>query len=195
MTTATGTDPRPMFHRAVDQAEQVISTVRPDQLAGTTPCADFDVRTLLGHLVAGLRRLDTVGSGGAALDVPRVISGIPDDGWAEAYRDAHAATRRTWANDDVLDRTLSMPFGEAPGRGVLGVFTFETAVHSWDLASAIGYAEPLDADVGDAALAAARARVPAEPRGGPVPFAPVVPVPDDAGVYERLAGWLGRVPA
>ena len=41
----------------------------------------------------------------------------------------------------------------------------------------------------------ARTRVPAERRGGPIPFEPVIDVPADAGAYERLAGWLGRDPA
>ncbi|HEY3559288.1 MAG TPA: hypothetical protein VGL05_17575 [Kribbella sp.] len=36
--------------------------------------------------------------------------------------------------------------------------------------------------------------VPAEQRGGHVPFGPVVPVADDASPYDRLAAWQGRQP-
>jgi len=36
--------------------------------------------------------------------------------------------------------------------------------------------------------------VPAETRGGPIPFGPVVAVADDAGPYDQLVGWLGRDP-
>ena len=36
--------------------------------------------------------------------------------------------------------------------------------------------------------------VPAEPRGGHIPFGPVVAVPTDAPAYDQLAGWMGRQP-
>jgi len=44
-------------------------------------------------------------------------------------------------------------------------------------------------------LAVAQRILPPEPRGGEeIPFGPVVPVPPGAGVYARLAAWLGRQP-
>jgi len=43
-------------------------------------------------------------------------------------------------------------------------------------------------------LAIARRILPPEPRGGEIPFGPVVPVPPDAGPYAQLAGWLGPSP-
>ena len=43
-------------------------------------------------------------------------------------------------------------------------------------------------------LAVAQRILPPEPRGGEIPFGPVVPVPPDAGLYAQLAGWLGRQP-
>lgn len=67
-------------------------------------------------------------------------------------------------------------------------------MHGWDLATATGQTAELNPDLGGVALDSARRFVPAEPRGGHVPFGPVVPVPDDADVYTRLAGWLGRRP-
>jgi hypothetical protein len=36
--------------------------------------------------------------------------------------------------------------------------------------------------------------LPPEPRGGDVPFAPVVQPPPGAGPYAQLAAWLGRQP-
>ncbi|GAA1511493.1 hypothetical protein [Nocardioides humi] len=36
--------------------------------------------------------------------------------------------------------------------------------------------------------------MPAEPRGGEIPFGPVVPVADDAPAYDRLVAWTGRDP-
>ena len=39
-----------------------------------------------------------------------------------------------------------------------------------------------------------RQYVPAEQRGGHIPFGPVVPVAADALPYDQLAGWQGRRP-
>jgi hypothetical protein len=36
--------------------------------------------------------------------------------------------------------------------------------------------------------------IPAERRGGPVPFGQVVEIAADAPAYDRLAGWQGRKP-
>src|SRR4051794_40745996 len=46
-------DPRPVYARATEQAAALIRTVRPEQLDGPTPCTEFDVRALLGHVVGG----------------------------------------------------------------------------------------------------------------------------------------------
>ncbi|MEV0650607.1 maleylpyruvate isomerase N-terminal domain-containing protein [Phytomonospora sp. NPDC050363] len=69
MMTELADDPRPLFARAVDQAERQVLAVRPGELGGGTPCADYDVRALLGHMVSVLRKLARVGSGLDARDV------------------------------------------------------------------------------------------------------------------------------
>src|SRR3954449_11489632 len=71
MTTsiALPTDPRPAFATAVGTAVDAMGAVRPDQLSGPTPCTEFDVRTLLGHLLSVLRRVAAGGRGGAPVSV------------------------------------------------------------------------------------------------------------------------------
>lgn len=187
-------DPRPLFFRAADQAERVVDAVPLDRLGEPTPCAEFDVRTLLGHFVSVMRRIDTVGRGGHPFDVPHVTTDVPDDRLAEAFRDARAAVEKTWSEDAVLDATLTLPWGEMPGRFALGGYVTELATHTWDVATAAGDPAALDPGIAEAALESARMMLPAEPRGGDVPFGPVVDVPGDAGAYDRLVAWMGRRP-
>ena len=68
----------------------------------------------------------------------------------------------------------------------------ELTVHAWDLAYTTGQTGALDQRLAAASLDVARRIMPAEGRGGPVPFGPVVEVPADADPYRQLAGWLGR---
>jgi hypothetical protein len=68
------------------------------------------------------------------------------------------------------------------------------AMPARDLAAATGRADLLSDDLGTRALAMVTARIPRSPRAH-IPFKDVVPVPGNAPVYDRLAGWMGRDPA
>lgn len=187
------TDPRPQFAAAFSQAQAVLDQVRPEHLDRPTPCAEFDVQALVNHLLGVAGRIDHVGRGGHFADAPAIAVGIePGDAAAEfgARREAAVAT---WTDDDLLGRTFTVPWGDVPGFAVLGGYVQELTVHSWDLAQAIGV-DGLDPALAAGCLPMARMVVPAEVRGGEMPFGPVVDVDEDADPYEQLAGWLGRRP-
>ena len=188
-------DPRPNLRAAIVQAGQLVAATADTDLGRPTPCADFEVRALLGHLDAVLRRVAHVVDGGAPSEVPHVIEDFAESGRDATWKSDAAALEQRIDNDAVLDQMLTMPFGEAPGRAGLAVFGSELTMHAWDLASAIGRRDLLDEELAAGSLAMMQSALPAEPRGGPVPFGPVVPVAPDARAYEQLAGWLGRDPA
>jgi uncharacterized protein (TIGR03086 family) len=188
------TDPRPLQARAFDQARGAVAAVRPEHLTLPTPCTDFDVRSLLGHIVAVLDRVAAVGRGEDATQLPIVVEGIADDGWLAAYDAGVAQVRAAWSDDGLLDREVRLPWATLPGSMVVSIYAQELTVHGWDLAVAIGASVDWAPEVGEAMLPLAHTILPAEPRGEAVgnAFAAVVEVPESAGVYTRLAGWLGR---
>jgi uncharacterized protein (TIGR03086 family) len=193
-TLAAPADPRGDLFRAADQAVAVVGLVRPAHLAAPTPCTEYDVRHLTGHVVAVLRRIGHVAGGGHAFDVPSMVLDLPDDGWAPAATANAADLRAAWTDDAVLDRVLRLPWGEVPGRGAALAYVQELTTHAWDLATALGRPDVLDPSLAELALVAAQRYVPAEPRGGPIPFGPPVEVGEDAPAYDRLVAWLGRDP-
>jgi uncharacterized protein (TIGR03086 family) len=197
MTTSTAltTDPRPAFATAVGTAVDAMSAVRPDQLTGRTPCSEYDVRSLLGHLLSVLRRVAAVGRGEPPSSVPQVSADVPDDGWGAAARTAADVVLAVWADDALLDRELALPYGTHRGAVALATYTGELSTHTWDLAAATGQSPAWDDDALTVGLAASRRLLPAEGRGGRIPFAPAVPVPDGAPLIEQLVGWQGRDPA
>ncbi|NMO90869.1 TIGR03086 family metal-binding protein [Actinomycetospora sp. TBRC 11914] len=189
-------DPRPTLIRAADQVVGLVGTDTP--LDAPTPCDGWTIDDLLAHLVTVLRRVAHVGRGGHPFDLPHQL---PQDG-VPAYVAALAAGRdevaAVWAPDGgpaVLEREVSVPWGVVAGRAAGWGYVRELAAHAWDLAVALGVADTLDPELAAAVVDPVRADLPAEPRGGPIPFGPVVDVPDDAGPYARLVGWLGRDPA
>jgi uncharacterized protein (TIGR03086 family) len=187
-------DPRPLYERARAQTAELVAAVKPDQLDDPTPCPDYTVRGLLSHLAGGMNRAAHVGDGGNALDVPAKVDGVPDDGWPAAFRAASERATAAWADDAKLDEPRQVPWGTVPGRGVVTGYVQEVLVHGWDLAKATGQPTEGDPELAEFALDSARRFVPADRRGGPVPFGPVVDAPAEAGPYARLAAWLGRQP-
>jgi uncharacterized protein (TIGR03086 family) len=206
--TQTATDPRAVFAGAVALAGDVIAAVRPDQLDDPTPCTEYDVRTLLGHLVTVLGRVAALGRGDNPFALPPVA--VADDGWVEAWFDAAYEVQTAWSDDAVLERMMRLPWAEEPGAGMLAHYTSELTVHTWDLATATGQRPEWDERVLDVAFEASRRSLPAEDRAAcfaevarrmpagmappGAPFAEAVPVAEDAPLIDRLVAWSGRRP-
>lgn len=209
-TNHAPTDPRSFFATAVALGRATVAAVTPAQLSEPTPCDHFDVRTLIGHLVAVLQRVANVGNGGSVHDTPEVVVGVADDGWVAAWDDAAHDVQRVWADDAKLGATFTLPWAQIPGAGLLAMYTNEVTVHTWDLAKATGQQPAWHADVISFAwgamqhalpatgrtegFEAARAAMPEEFRDWEAPFAEAVAVGDDASPIDRLVAWNGRQP-
>jgi uncharacterized protein (TIGR03086 family) len=188
----TNTDPRLHYRTALTWVRTLADGVPADRLADPTPCAEWDVRGMLGHLVATVDRLRVIGEGGDPQTTPRVVEGIADDGWTDALIAAEDKMAAVWADDAVLDELVTVPWGRVPGRAAVWGYIREALVHGWDLAVATGQSPEADPVTAEAALAETKRVMPAELRGGPIPFAaPVAPRPG-AGPTEQLANWCGH---
>lgn len=188
------TDPRFELKRAFDQAALVVKGVTPEQLGQPTPCSEFEVSALLNHLLGVAKRIAGIGRGEAQADELPTLNGVSADAWGAAFDQAMDEALEAWRDDTLLTRDLVLPFGTFPGPLVAQIYVLELVVHSWDLAAATGQRSILDDDLADSALPTAGAMLPPAPRGGEMPFGPVIAVADDRPVYDRLAGYLGRQP-
>ncbi|MGW1756260.1 TIGR03086 family metal-binding protein [Streptomyces mirabilis] len=188
-------DPRPLYTRATEQIAALVATVRPEQLAGPTPCAEFDVRTLLSHIAGGTRRIAVVGAGGDGMAVRPFLDGVEDDRWSAAYDEVRTEVRKSWADDARLDALVTVPWGEAPGRIALSGYVMEAVTHTWDLSESLGRPLALDPELAEFALGIALRVLPDERRDDEeLPFDSAVPAPEGADAYGRLAAYLGRRP-
>lgn len=198
-TTVRGTgpappDPREALAGAVALVGGVIARIRPDQHDLTTPCPDYGVGDLCRHLVSVGRRVAVLGGGGDFHSVPHFAEDVADGQWSPAWEAAAADIAAVWSDPAVLDREIALPWGAVPGAVAAVNHTTEFVLHAWDLAVATGQDPEWDPAVLAGPLAAMHRAVPAEPRTAPVPFGPVVPVPEDASGIDRLVAWYGRRP-
>ncbi|MDJ0466272.1 TIGR03086 family metal-binding protein [Streptomyces sp. H27-C3] len=193
-TDPFGTDARPELKKALDLVGRTLAGVRADQYGDATPCPEYDVRTLSSHLVSVLRRVSALGSGGDFFSVPHIAEDVPDGGWVRAWDDAVRDAVAVWSDDALLKKEFKMPWGAQSGSATVASYISEFILHTWDLAKATGQQPGWDQAVVAGLVATMHEDAPAQPRGNPVPFGPVVEVPDDASDIDKLAGWFGRKP-
>ncbi|MEU7552818.1 TIGR03086 family metal-binding protein [Streptomyces sp. NPDC044571] len=192
--SSTPVDPRLDLAAAVDLAGRTLAAVRPDQYDAPTPCEEFDVRRLSSHLVAVVRRISVIGRGEDPFSVPSFADELADGEWAGAWEPAAREVAAVWADSAILEKPLRLPLGVVPGVIAASVYAHELTVHTWDLATATGQHPQWDPAMPERLLAVVRGALPAESRGGRVPFGEVVAVPDDAPAIDRLVAWAGRRP-
>jgi uncharacterized protein (TIGR03086 family) len=188
-------DPRPLLTRCLDQTGLIIGKVSPGDLAKPTPCTEFDVSALLAHVVGATRRIGSIARREPQEREVDQPTGVPADGWSHVYGEARDEAARAWSDDTILGEEVVLPWATMPGAAVAGMYALELTVHAWDIAAAIGITADLDPALAEATLPFAHQMVPADFRGGDMPFEAVVPVPEDAPVYDRLVAFLGRTPA
>ena len=181
-----------LLERALDQTAGLIDDIDASQAALATPCAGWDVRALVSHLTGQDLRNFLVSARAEAADWQTPADELGDD-WAAAFQDRAAPLRAAWQAAD-LDRLVTGPGGEAPLRLRADQQITELAVHDWDLAKATGQPTGLDPALAEHALRWSRQMLRPEFRGPDKAFGLEVPVPEDAPVYDRLAGWFGRDP-
>ena len=157
-----------------------------------TPCADWDLRTLVNHVVGEDRWVVPLLAGRTIASVGDELSGDllgedSDAAWRVARSEATAAARATQDEQPV-----GLSFGTVPAAEYLWQLAADHLIHAWDLASAIDVASPADADLIDAVAQWFGDREEAYRAAGAV--GPRMPVTDGASAFSRLLVSFGRTP-
>ena len=187
-------DPIALLSRALDQTGTLIGGVRPEQAGLPTPCSSWDVRALVNHVVLDVEHFTASASGDAWEEHDEDVIGAD---WTGAYRRAADELVAAWQREGVLERTIKLPFGEVPATWSVKQQIADFVVHGWDIAKATGQSTDLDPEIGRLALDWARENLQPEFRGDEASgraFGAEVPVPHDAPLHDRLAGFFGRNP-
>ncbi|UUU26891.1 TIGR03086 family metal-binding protein [Streptomyces sp. DSM 40750] len=169
----------------LDAVDKLVSAVEPGQFHRPTPCADWDVRTLLNHLVWENLLWAGLADGSPRSDFTADHLGADH---VTAFRTASRAARSAFARPGMLEQR----YGPAPGRRLVEQLVIEMLVHGWDLAKAVGHPHDIVPDVAKAALPVVQEIYGDLPRTAAGSFAAPQPVPEDAGPLDRLAAYLGR---
>ncbi|OBG61059.1 TIGR03086 family protein [Mycobacterium sp. E735] len=181
--------PTDELHSAEDTLgvlQRVLHTIAADDLSRQTPCAEFDVARLTGHLLGSITAL------GGMVDAE-----IPDRDESDSVEGqvvtAARPTLDAWHRHG-LDGTVPFGKGEMPAKNACAVLSIEFLVHAWDYAVAVGHEINAPEPLSEYVLGLAREVIKPEFRGG-AGFDDPVDVPEDAGALEQLVAFTGRNPA
>jgi len=168
---------------------QVASGITPDDLDAPTPCQNFTVRGVLGHMIAGSTQFAALFRGDAPPEIPDDVAEGPD---VVARAGGSLANLISAIHSPgALDRTVTAPFGAMPGDAFARFVVLDGLVHGWDIATATGQSyEPSDTLVAEADAFARQAIAPAM-RDGET-FADAVQPNAGATPIECLAAFTGR---
>jgi uncharacterized protein (TIGR03086 family) len=180
--------------RALYQAQDVLSYVSPSQFNESTPCAKWNVKDLSNHMVSGALMFGMV-TRGETLPDHRDFTDFTSGDLVSSFDAARQSVLEAWEEPGVEDREIVFPFATLPAEMAARVELMEVLTHTWDLARATGQDAALDDSLAENVLVFAGAMVPDELRSAQGdPFGFVVPEPESAPPYTRLAGLLGRNP-
>ena len=131
---------------ATDHFRRHLSHIGDNEWSRATPCTDWDVHYLVAHVVGGNRFSSLVLAGRSAEDAMEVVLRSPQLGADPigAFVDTAAEQRELFRQPGALDRVVAHPLGALSGGRFLSMRVFDIALHSWDLAVAVGRDGELD---------------------------------------------------
>jgi uncharacterized protein (TIGR03086 family) len=177
-------------------AVDLVGRVEPEQWSNPTPCPDWTVRMLVGHLIAGTQGYCELLRGAPPETVRSILerqseAAGPDP--VAALENAVLSIRAAFAEPEALERTVHHRIGDMPGGQLMAFWIGDVVIHSWDLATSIDAEPELDEQLvefvyGHYAPIA---------QGGALYtqgwfVAPTRPLPEDATPLERLIQLVGR---
>jgi uncharacterized protein (TIGR03086 family) len=181
-----------LHRRASEEFVRQVAAVPDGQWDAVTPCSDWDVRTLVNHVVGEERWTVPLMAGKTVDDVGDSLEGdLLGDDPATAAADAARAAQDSLAGPVSRGARVHLSYGDEDAAEYVWQLTADHLIHSWDLAVAIGSEPQLDPEVVDG-VAGWFAEREALYRGAGA-IAERVETADDP--ESRLLGGVGRDPA
>ncbi len=172
------------------QTAGLVAGLGDGDLAAASPCAGWDVRALLNHLLGATWMFTLVNQGQAAgEDAGDVIGADPHLAVTTAAKENVAS----WRGPNGFDGERSYPFGTFPAQGAAMINLEEVVVHNWDLSRSTGQVLTIDPEIVAMVDVFCRS-IPLDEFRAHGAFGPEVQPTESASPTDRLMSLLGRRP-
>lgn len=183
-----------LLRSILGKTADLVDGVKPEDWDRSTPCSEYTVKALVGHMVGWSSSFEAAANGRTPTGDPSTYE-VSDNSPAE-FRAAVESIVSGWRANGT-DRQVSL-IGTSgmPGQMVFDMTLMEHLAHGWDLATGSGQPIPYTEDEAQAVLDRAKQGPMANDayRGPDKPFGHIVDVPESAPAITRFAGFMGRQP-
>ncbi len=180
-----------LHRRALEHTRTYVARIGPDQLGLETPCAGWDVRDLLNHVIAGNFWAAELASGKSIADVGDRLDGdVVGTDPLEAYDRSAEAAVKAFEAPGALQAPCAVSYGPVPGEVYAGHRFLDVFVHGWDLAQATGQDSALDPALVDACAEVLAPQADLLAQSGQ--FGTPAAAPAGSSAQTRLLSQLGR---
>ena len=178
------------FVRSSASFGEQVREVDGDEWIAPTPCADWDVRMVVAHVVVGDAQLPALVNGDKVDLVEEFDPSVLGNNPLAAWRGTALAAIRAFARPGALEQRYAHPLGHITGRRIIGFRITDSLVHAWDIARARGNDLALDPEIAEYCLDFWMPLASGLPASGY--FGAASMPPDDADPGIRLLSLLGR---
>src|SRR5580692_1940884 len=198
MTTSpeTANGPALMAAAAAEAARVVAGAAKAANtktLEQTTPCTDWDLRTLLNHMILWTSySAERRAHGESVAEELMSKDFTAEPGYAQAYQAQIAKAVDAWSEPEAWAGDRNVMGSATPAADIAAMLIAEMVLHGWDIAKATGQDYRCDDAVARNVLKTVEAQ--GELFRQYQGFAAIVPVPDDAAAFDRALALSGRDP-
>ena len=178
------------LEQSYDQTVKLVAGLTSADLDAPSPCAGWDVRATLNHMLGATWMFTLVNQGQTADEDAGDVIG---DDASLAVTAAAKENLASWRQPGAFEGDRSYSFGTFPATGAAMLNLGEVVVHNWDVAKATGQELVIDPAVGQM-IYDWGVSIPLSALRDHGAFGPEVAVPASAPIVDRLVGLLGRQP-
>ncbi|MGW2200748.1 TIGR03086 family metal-binding protein [Streptomyces sp. NPDC001774] len=180
---------------AAQRVAQLAEGIGDERLGDPTPCPEYAVREILAHLAglsAAFRDAARKHVGETTGTPPGSVRPVLAEDWRTALPKALDELAAAWREPGAWEGDTRAGGVEMPAAVMGQVALNELVIHGWDLARATD--QPYEVTEEDLAVSEALLTPADDAPAEDGFFGPVVAVPDDAPLLDRVVGLSGRRP-
>jgi uncharacterized protein (TIGR03086 family) len=178
---------------AAAQAARVVSGAPDAPEATTTPCADWDLRTLLNHTILWTSySAERRAHGESVAEELMTKDFTAEPGYQADYAAQIGRAVQAWSDPKAWEGEIGVMGDATPAADVGAMLLMEMVLHAWDVAQATGQEYACEPAVAEAVLTTVQAQ--AELFRKYDGFKDAINVPDDASALDRALALSGRDP-
>ncbi len=174
--------------QSFEHANAIVGKVNKDQLDASTPCREWDLRTLLAHMTGVVANMGNGASGAELISIPDYEL-EPD--FVAQFQSESARTLDAWKAHG-LDGEINVGRGARPAAVMLTINLLDTTMHSWDVARASNQDAQLPPELATTVLGLCEGFVTDDLRAS-AGFDPAITT-KSSNPTDQLAAFLGRKP-